>query len=970
MIINHPQEITASKELIFEMKQNIKFVSFQKITRLLYSTDASIYQMMPVGVVFPRNPDEISTAISIAGKYKIPILPRGGGSSLAGQAIGHAIILDLSRYMDKILEINPQKSEVIVEPGITLSRLNNKLRQFGLMYGPDPASEDRATIGGIIGNNSTGSHSIVYGMTSDHVRSVEIILADANKIKLGKTALQYAHSQSCDGIGANIFNKLPILLDYYSDSISKNYPKTFRHVSGYNLNLLINKNEPNFASLIVGSEGTLGVISQATLNLVKIPKKKCLALVHFNSLSEALDAVPELLETNPSAVEMIDKMMLELIKNKSEYKNLLNFVIGDPEVLHIVEYSGNSEKDIDHGLNDLAGILRNFNHKGHVVIIKDEQEQANIWHARKVGLGILMSIKGDAKPIPVIEDAAVPVKHLKSYIMNINAHAKEIGIKNVAMYAHASAGCIHVKPFINLKTENGIKHLRSMAEKSVELVKKYDGTNSGEHGDGILRGEFLENLFGSKIMEAFVEVKNIFDPGNLMNPGKIINTPRMDDESLLRYGSNYIFDQSYGDTIFKFEKFGGFQEAIEICNGAGVCRKLDLGVMCPSFQALRDEDQSTRGRANVLRLALTGQMGPNGFYSKEVYEIMSFCLACQACKSECPSSVDMAKIKSEYLYQYQKVKGVPIASWFFVNIANLYKIAQKFSTLSNYFIRGPGKLFFNLLSIHPDRNLPLIAKQTFLQWFFKRDNKKYKKKVVFLQDTFLEFNHPELGKAAIKILENAGYEPIVLKELKSLGRPAVSKGLLKEAKILATHNVDLLFPYVENGIPIIGVEPSSITMISDEYPDLIPGEKSIILSKKIMSFEEFIVVENDKELIDFKFINKHQKILFHGHCQQKANYGTLNTIKFLELIPKCEVSEIDSGCCGMAGTFGYEKKNYDLSIAIAEQRLAPAIRDANIETIICATGVSCREQIDHTTDRTAVHPIMIFANSIIELANM
>ena len=967
------QAIEASQEFIHELRQALAEVHFDRMTQLLYSTDASIYQMLPVGVAIPRDADEIVAAVEIAGRHGVPILPRGGGSSLAGQAVGHALVLDLSRHLDRILEINPEARIVRTQPGITLGLLNKSLRPYNLMYGPDPANEERATMGGILGNNSTGAHSIIYGMTVDHVRSTNVILSDGNRVFFNDLEGDTWETRGKRlGLEGAIYRSIADILDRYSHQIATGYPKTFRHVAGYNLDKLIDSQALNLSKLIVGSEGTLGVITEMTLNLVPIPKVKRLAMVHFSELRAAMDAVPFILETNPTAVEVLDKMLLDLTRDRIKFRRLLTFVQGDPAIVLLVEYSGESDGELDAGIERLQKILNQINHHEPVVIITDPAQQANVWYVRKVGLGILMSIRGDAKPIPFIEDAAVPVEHLADYVTQIYEFAHDVGVEKVAIYAHASAGCIHIRPLINLKTADGVRQLRQVADKSVELIVKYGGTTSGEHGEGLARGEFSEQLFGPKLVQAFREVKAAFDPKGLMNPGKVVDVPKMDDQSLLRFGSDYTLPFKPSETIFSFSNDCGFAGAVEMCNGAGVCRQLEQGVMCPSFQATRDEAHSTRGRANALRAAMMGLLGPDGMTSSELYEVFDLCLSCHACKSECPSAVDMAKLKAEFLHKYYQMHGTPLRAQIFGKIDRLNKLCQPLSPIVNVLLNGPAKSVLTRLGVHPKRSLPKFAPQTFSEWFRGRnplkDSEKIRrdKQVVFFHDTFIEHNSPHIGQAAIKVLEAAGFEPIILRDKVCCGRPAVSKGLLDEAKRLAHHNLKLLVPYAKQGIPIVGCEPSCMTMLVDEYPDLIPGADAEAIAASVMMIDMFLVREAEVGNLDLHLDHKPRQVLFHGQCQQKAFFGTASTHDMLKLIPNCDVEEIESGCCGMAGSFGYETEHYDLSIELAEMSLAPAVRAAPSETIICAMGTSCREQIEHTTGRHALHPIEVMAEALID----
>jgi FAD/FMN-containing dehydrogenase/Fe-S oxidoreductase len=964
------QALQASQEFIVELGKAVQDVRFDPMTRILYSTDASIYQMMPVGVAIPKGEDEVTAAVETAGKHGVPILPRGNGSSLAGQAVGHALVLDLSRHLDQVLEIDAEARSVRVQPGITLGLLNRILNQYGLMYGPDPASADRATMGGILGNNSTGAHSILYGMTVDHVLSAKVVLSDASTVLFDSFEdAAWASRGKRPGLEGAIYNSTPNLLKRYEKEIATKYPKTFRHVAGYNLNQIAGSPTPNMAKLIVGSEGTLGIITEATLNLVPTLKVKGLAMVHFSDFREALKAVPHILESDPSAIEILDKMLLDLTRNRIEYRRLLTFIEGDPESVLMVEFAGDSELEIEAGLVRLKEILNRLGHNGSVVIVTDPAEQANVWYVRKVGLGILMSIRGDAKPIPFVEDAAVPVEHLADYITRLYDFAYSTGVEQVAVYAHASAGCMHVRPLVNLKNADGIRQLRQIGEESVRLVLEYGGTTSGEHGEGLARGEFSEMLFGPELAQAFRQLKETFDPTNIMNPGKVVNTPRMDDETYLRFGRDYALPQEPRSTVFSFELDEGFSGAVEMCNGAGVCRRLAEGVMCPSFQVTRDEADSTRGRANALRAAMMGHLGPNGMTSEEVYSVLDLCLSCKACEAECPSAVDMAKLKAEFQHGYYEEHGIPLRSNIFGNIARVNRLGQPFAPLANSILKGPGKWALEKLGVARERSFPELADQSFSKWHRGHRSRNgaqpdAQKQVVFFHDTFMEHNHPEVGRAAWKVLEAVGFEPILLDKRECCGRPAVSKGLLNEAARLAKHNINLLAPYARDGIPILGCEPSCITMLVDEYPSLVPGDDAAAVAKMAMPIEQFLEREITVGNVELTFDDLSRKVLFHGHCHQKAIFGVSSTLSFLRRIPNCEVEEVDSGCCGMAGSFGYEAEHYDLSIQLTEMTLAPAVRTARDETIICSPGTSCRDQIEHTTGRRALHPIEVFAGAI------
>jgi FAD/FMN-containing dehydrogenase/Fe-S oxidoreductase len=960
-----------TQEFIQEVRRAVPDVHFDRLTRLLYSTDASIYQIVPVGVAMPRHADEVAAAIEIAGRHKIPVLPRGGGSSLDGQATGQALILDFTPHMHDMIEVDTEQRTVRTQPGITLGDLNRRLRKHGLMFGPDPASADRCTVGGIVGNNSTGAHSIIYGMTSDHVRALDVVMADARRVHLdalnGDT---WENRGQRPGLEGAIYRAVPGILQKYANIIATGYPKTWRTVAGYNLNHVVEGDSVNIAKLVVGSEGTLAAVTEATLNLVPVVPMTRLAMVHFSTMRAALEAVPVLLESGPTAIELIDKMMLDLARDRVEYRRLLTFVQGDPEIVLIVEYSGSSEKELDAGIDRLGEVLKRLRHTEPVVVVADAAGQANVWYVRKVGLGILLSIRGDSKPLPFIEDCAVPVEHLADYVSRVLEIVQEAGLAKVAIYAHASAGCLHLRPLINLKSADGIRQLRQIGEAVVDLVVSMNGTVSGEHGEGLARGEFSERMFGPEMVRAFHEVKAAFDPERLMNPGKVVDAPKMDDQTILRYGTDYAVPYEPAQTVFSFEVDGGFARAVEMCNGAGVCRKVFQGVMCPSYMATRDETHSTRGRANALRAAMMGFLGPEGMTSQELYDVMDLCLTCHGCKAECPSAVDVARLKYEFLHGYYKEHGVPLRTRMFSRIAALNRMGQPVAPLTNAILAGPGKWALTQLGVHPRRELPRLTSETFTAWYRRHragqngGGAAGRREVVFFHDTFMEHNHPAVGQAAVKVLEAAGFAPIILEKRACCGRPAVSKGLLDEAKELAQQNLALLAPYAQRGIPIIGCEPGCMSMLADEYVALVPGEQSKAVAGMTLLLDQLLVQEAREGRLKLTFDGEARRVLFHGHCQQKATFGADSTLAMLRLMPNCTAEMVDSSCCGMAGSFGYEKEHYDLSIKLAEITLAPAVRAAPAGTIICATGTSCRDQIAHTTDRQAIHPIEVIAAAL------
>jgi FAD/FMN-containing dehydrogenase/Fe-S oxidoreductase len=984
-----------SREFTHDLSREVEEVRFDRLTRLLYSTDASIYQMVPLGVAFPRDADQVAAAVSIAARHRVPILPRGSGSSLDGQAVGHALVLDFTRHMDRVLEIDFEGRRVRTQPGLTLGLLNQQLRRHGLMYGPDPASAERATLGGVLGNNSTGAHSVVYGMTVDHTLECEAVLADGSRARFAPFPPdQWAARGKTGGLEGSVYRRVQAILERFSGPIATRYPKTFRTVAGYGLNKVNGPQDASLARLLVGSEGTLAAFTEMTVNLVPVPKATRLAIVHFAELREAMEAVPLIMETGPTAVEVMDRLLLDLTRDRLEYRRLLTFVEGNPGLLLAVEYSGEGEAELAAGIERLRALLERMGHRHPVVIVADPAQQANVWFVRKVGLGILMSVRGDAKPVPFIEDAAVPLQHLADYATQIHDFCLEVGVPQVAIYAHASAGCLHIRPLVNLKQAQGLRQMRQIAEKSIELVVQFEGSTSGEHGEGLARGEFSERLFGPELVQAFREVKAAFDPQGLLNPGKVVGVARMDDESLLRYGTGYSVPLALRRTALNFESEMGFDRAVEMCNGAGVCRKLGEGVMCPSFMATRDEAHSTRGRANALRAAMMGLLGPEGMTSADLYGVLDLCLSCQACRRECPSAVDMAKLKAEFLHGYQARRGIPLRSRLFARVAGLNRLAQAAPGLANPLLRGPGRWALAAVGVHPARRLPRLARQSFSRWFEARtpgpegesaapppsSSGRDRPELVFFHDTFTEHHEPHIGEAAVRLLEACGYRPILVRRLGCCGRPAYSKGLLDLARSMAMRNLAQLEPYARAGTPIVGVEPSCISMLTGEYRDLVPGAAAEAVASASSLLEDFLLRAGralpefgDLRLDDFPARSDRslpesgqspRPLLYHGHCHQKANFGTEAVQALLSRVPGVQLQPIESSCCGMAGSFGYEREHYDLSVKLAELALAPAVRAAPQGALICASGTSCREQIHHTTGRRALHPVEVLAAAL------
>lgn len=934
-----------------------------QISRVLYSTDASIYQVMPHAVLIPKTVADVQTAVSLASKHNIPILPRTAGSSLAGQAVNEALVIDFTRHLDHILELNVTERWVRVQPGIVLDALNAYLRPHGLQFGPDPASSNRAAMGGIVSNNSTGSHSILYGMTADHVLEMDVILSDGTPAHFGAIAPdELPLYQQKAGLEGEIYRQIGTIAQE-KEAIAAGTPTHWRRCGGYNLDRF--DGAFNLASLVCGGEGTLAVMTAIKLNLVPLPQKTALAIVHFPDLQTALKAVPTILQADPAVVELLDNMGLTLCRDVPEYARLLDgFIKGTPNCVLITEFYGETEAELRAKVTHLGDHLQAARAGAMIITPAFEQAlQADVWKVRKVGLGLLMSIKGDFKPIPFIEDAAVPVAHLAEYIEKLERFCNDLGT-DVAYYAHASAGCLHVRPLINAKVAEEVAKLPIITDFSVDLLKGYGGALSSEHGDGRARSWLNEKFFGPELYGLYKRVKAAFDPHNILNPGNIVDAEPMTEN--LRYGVDYkVIDF---ETAVDFSDDLGFHRAVEMCNGAGVCRKRTADTMCPSFMATREEEHSTRGRANLLRAALSGTLPASALTDARLYDAMALCISCKACKAECPSSVDMAKIKVAYLDQYYRANGVPLRSRLFANFGKLMPLGTGgMAPFANGVMRNPivRKGLEKWVGLTRKRPFPVFARQSFSAWW--KSNKLQVasgKLVVLFVDPFTNYNTPAVAIAGVEVLAAAGFEIVVV--MGDDGRPAISKGLVKEAKALAQKTIAQLAPYAERDIPIVGLEPSSLLTLRDEYLYLLKDDARVEkVAAMAFTFEEFIANLADEGALNLTFTDAPKQILLHGHCHQKSLVGTKPSHRTLSLPPNYTVEEVNAGCCGMAGTFGYEAEHYELSMQMGENGVLTAVSSAAQNVIIATAGLSCREQIKHGTDRRPLHPAEILRDALI-----
>ena len=931
-------------------------VRFDLYSKVLYSTDASIYQVEPIGVVIPRHKKDVLTTIQIAYERNVPILARGGGTSLAGQAVGEAIIIDMSKYMDAIIEVNIEEQWARVQPGVVLDELNHNLKLHNLMFAPDVATSSQATVGGMIGNNSAGAHSLIYGKTIDHVMSLDLILPNGEEITVEPISLDELDAKKQGhSLESHLYREICRVTTENAEEIRARFPRILRRVSGYNLDEFIPdagskevtphrrdgcdaKRPFNLAKIVVGSEGTLAATVEAKINLVPRPAKTSVMAIHFETLIESLEAVNPILACQPTAVELVDKTILDMTKGSLEYSRLRTFIQGDPCAILAVEFYGESEAELVDKLNTLERKMKSIGLGYSFVRCMTTAEQAEVWNIRKAGLGLMMGMKGDYKPIPFVEDAAIPVGSLPEYVRRFEKLLIDYDTTAV-YYAHASVGLLHIRPVINLKQVTDIQKMRDMAHRVLEMTLEFGGAMSGEHGDGLVRSEWIETIFGAQIYNAFRMVKTAFDPTGIMNPGKIIDPPPMTEN--LRYGSNYQTIQI--DTYFDFSSQGGFAGAIEMCNGVGACRKKLAGTMCPSYMATKEEEHSTRGRANVLRAVLSGSLPAEHFKSKRLYDVLSLCLECKACKAECASNVDMAKLKYEFLAHYYNARGLPLRNRLFGNIAKLSAIGSAFAPVSNWSMNnGVSKWAMEkIIGIDRRRTLPTFARETFERWYAKRESQNRsgsRKQVVLFHDTFMNYNEPQIGKAAVAVLEAAGFE-VILPDKRCCGRPMISKGMLERAIENAHYNVKKLLPYAREGIPVIGCEPSCISALRDDYVDLIPGDDSKLVAEHAFMIEEFLLACHNSEELHLQYTDTEKNVLLHGHCHQKALIGISPSVEVLSLPTGYNVEVIDSGCCGMAGSFGYETEHYEVSMECGRRQLFKTVEEQHGNSEIAAAGV-------------------------------
>lgn len=958
-----------------ELKSKLKGDLYTGDTmRILYATDASAYRELPLAVVRPFDETDIGHLIRFAAKMKVALIPRTAGTSLAGQVVGGGIVVDVSKYMNRILEINAEERWVRVQPGVVLDELNNALIPYGLFFGPETSTSNRCMIGGMVGNNACGSHSLIYGSTRDHTLEIKALLSDASTVVFGEiTNTDFENKCAQQDLEGSIYRSIKTMLSdaHNREEIITQYPEPQleRRNTGYALDLLVNtapfnsEGKPfNFCKLLAGSEGTLAFSTEIKLNLVSLPPaQKALVCIHCKTLEEAFKANLVALSHDPVAIELIDHFIIERTRDNIEQRKNRFFISGEPAAILVVEFAKETKEEIEEAARTLEKDMVDNGFGYHYPVIHGNDIN-KVWALRKAGLGLLSNVKGDRKPVAVIEDTAVIPELLPDYMNDFQKMLSKLGLECV-YYAHIATGELHLRPVLDLKDPKDVELFHTVALETARLVKKYRGSLSGEHGDGRLRGEFIPLMLGDHVYGLLKEVKKAFDPAGVFNTGKITDTPVMNTS--LRFDPGQQTPEI--ETIFDFSDTMGILRAAEQCNGSGDCRKTEqfAGTMCPSYQATRDEKDTTRARANILREMLTRNGKSNPFDHKEILDVMDLCISCKGCKSECPSNVDMAKYKAEFLQHYYDANGTPLRSWLIANITSFNKLGSFAPALYNGFLKNKffSGVFKKTTGFAHERSIPLLYHTTLRAWFKKHKNNQPDGKLVYLfADEFTNYNDVEVGIKAVQVLNTLGYK-VDIPEHRESGRTFLSKGLLRKARKLAIENITLLSDKINADTPLIGIEPSAILTFRDEYIDLTRGgikEKAKAMAPYTYQFDDFIMREVMAGRIHKEsFHESERKIKLHGHCHQKALTTTQSTRQMLSLPAGYSVTEIKSGCCGMAGSFGYEKEHYNVSMKIGELVLLPEVRNATSDVTIAAPGTSCRHQIKDGTGRKALHPIEI-----------
>jgi FAD/FMN-containing dehydrogenase/Fe-S oxidoreductase len=943
-----------------ELEQQLEGeVRFDNVSRALYSTDASVYQIEPLGVVVPRSREDLIRVVRICSRHRCPLTMRGGGTSQAGQAIGAGLVADTSKYLNRVLEVNAAERWARVEPGVVLDELNAALRPHSVRFAPDISTASRATIGGMMANNSCGARSVLYGKTIDHILEQEVVLSDGSVVTFGPldaAGLEAASSGS--SLVAQCYRAVRGIAADRASEIDRRFPKVIRRVGGYNLDEFIRPERPfNLTKLMVGSEGTLGVVLNAKVNLVPLPNAKAVLAIQFNDLLESLAATPVILRHRPSAIEVMDKFILDHTRQSAVLDTMRrSFIDGDPGSLLCVEFYGDHDADLPPRMDAVERDLRlhGLGYRYHRVL--DPAAQGQVWSLREAALGLSMAMKSEAKSLSFVEDTAVAPEKLRDYIERFQDLVQRHGT-TAGVYAHASVGCLHVRPVVNMKTDAGVRMFEAIANDVSDLVLEFGGALSGEHGDGLVRSPFMRKMYGPSIYDAFCAIKKTFDPHGIFNPGKIVDAPPLTTN--LRYGAGYVTPNPR--TYFDYSEYGGMAGAVDMCSGLGACRKKLAGTMCPSYMATLEEKHSTRGRANVLRLAMTGRIGEAGLGDQGVYDTLDLCLECRACKAECPVGVDVARFKSEFLADYWARHGTSLEARMLGHVRRVAAIGSRFAPLANW-LAGTGpvrQLNERLLGIDRRRTLPAFQGRTLAH---RAPGADQACEVVIFNDTFTNYYEPEIGMAALDVIGAAGVRAGVARH-HCCGRPQISKGLLAEAARLAARNTDALYPYAAAGRPIVFCEPSCLSAVREDAPALVRGEtrrRAETVAGTAVLFEEFALTLMPR----LTLASGPASLLLHGHCHQKS-MGLVPAAKsLLSKIPGASVVDLDSGCCGMAGSWGYSREHFEVSRAIGERRLFPAVRGRQPGAVIAAAGTSCRHQIRDFTGVEAVHPAVLLRSLV------
>lgn len=941
-------------------------VRFDKVSRALYSTDASVYQIEPLGVVIPQSAEAVATAVAIAAKHGVPITPRGGGTSQAGQSIGAGIVLDTSKHLNRILEINTDARWARVEPGVVLDELNAALKPHNLRFAPDVSSASRATVGGMMANNSSGARSVLYGKTIDHVLEQSVILADGALARFRPLDRDAAvDAGRGDSIEARAYRAIPQLGAMHAAEIERRFPKVLRRVGGYNLDAFVSPGGPiDLTRIIVGSEGTLGFIVDARINLVPLPAQKTVVTIEFDHLLDALGATPLILTHQPSAVEVMDDFILSHAKTHPRLDAQRRAMLSaDGSALLCVELYGDSIDELMGRMSALERDVASLKPR-RVAQVIDASAQASIWSFREAALGLSTAMKTDGKAISFVEDTAVAPEKLRDYIERfvgiVQRHQTTAGV-----YAHASVGCLHVRPVVNLKTAEGVRKFEAIANEVSDLVLEFGGALSGEHGDGLVRGAFNEKMFGSELYNAFREVKRTFDPQGIFNPGRIVDTPPI--TSHLRYGAGYVTPAPA--TTFDFSDYNGFGRAVEMCSGVGLCRKKREGTMCPSYMVTKEEAHSTRGRANTLRLAMNGALGDARLSDEGVFEVLDLCLECRACKSECPVGVDVARFKSEFLSGYWDRHGMSMAARAFGSGHSAAVWGSRFAPLSNRLTASAPARWIaeKVVGLDRRRSMPHWTRRTLRKRLAARPNNAQVRALLFA-DTFTDYADPEIGVAASDVLNSAGVATALAPNV-CCGRPLISQGRLEEARRQAAANVHALFDAADRGESLVFVEPSCLSAVKEDAPDLLRGElrrRARVIASRAVLFEEFLESECAGGRAKLALKPGPTQVLLHPHCHQRSMGLAQPAKALLSRIPGAAVVDLDAGCCGMAGSFGYTRDHFDVSHAIAERKLLPAARALGKDSVLVAAGTSCRHQVADLGGVTAWHPAVLLRSLLEE----